>query len=54
MKGARPSVAPSKGKNTLAEIQRLQRERDERRKAAEDYKRERLEEVRVPTACRVQ
>lgn len=43
----RPSIAPKaagKKDNCLNEIQRLQREREERRKAAEDYKRERAEE----------
>lgn len=46
-KGALKSDAQPKKVNTLAEIQRLQRERDERRKAMEQAKLERnLEEQR--------
>jgi kinesin family protein 2/24 len=41
-----PSGPPAKPKSTLGEIQRLQRERDERRRLAEDRKQERAAEER--------
>jgi hypothetical protein len=42
----KPSVQPSGSKNTLSEIQRLQKDRDDRRRNMEQYKLERAAEIK--------